>query len=131
MGDPRSLSSSELMHIAGDHDKHIRILRWHNTNISIRKIITLDEFVETVMNIVDTCIRDNGDVSIELFDFSMRVNIVGAYAYVSLPEDLEDLYYLMYSSDLFDFICENANNAQIAAIKSSARDKLRTMIGGD
>ena len=80
----------------------------------------MEEYIDTVMSIINSCQRDDGSVSTELLDFSFRVNIVNAYAYVSLPEELEDLYYLMYSSDLYDFICENVNNAQLNAIRQSA-----------
>ena len=72
------------------------------------------------------CIGDDYSKSFMLLDFSFRVNIINAYAYVDLPTDIDTLYYIIYASDLFEIVYKRTNPAQIDAILESARLILQT-----
>lgn len=116
MGSQKVVSSAELMRIAGTQDKQTRIYQWHSTSIVLKKLLTIEEYLCCVNNIIKYCEDSEGGFAIELLDFSLRVNIVMAYANVTLPENIDELYYLMYSSDLYETVCNAVNRAQIEAI---------------
>ena len=121
MGEQKVLSAAQLMRIAGTQDKQTRIYQWHSTSIVLKRLLTIDEYEECVHNIWRYCEAEDGTIMIELLDFSIRVNIVNAYASVELPDNIDDLYYLMYSSDLYETVCSGVNKAQVESIQNTAR----------
>ena len=62
-----------------------------------------------------------GDVAVELLDFSERLHIITAYAYVDMPEDFKQLYYIVYNSDLYDTVIKYVNVNQVQAIHDAVR----------
>ena len=121
MSEIHRLSVNNLMRVVGLSGARNKKVQWHSSEITIRQLLTIQEFIELVRKILDDCRTPDGGIAIELIDFSTRVNIISAYAYVDLPENSEKLYYVVYGSDLYDKVCSVANKAQLESIAQSVR----------
>ena len=119
MGSIPTVTANTLKRIAGVSGKQNKKVTWHSSTIVVKQLLPMDEFVRTVREIIHSCISPNGGFAIELLDFVMRVKIISSYAYVELPKELDDVYYVIYASDLFETVCSNINQAQLEAIKNT------------
>ena len=119
MPEIKRLSLSNLKRIVGVTEKHNKVVRWHTDNITIKRLLTVEEYLQTVRAIIRDCKAPDGGVAIELLDFAIRLNVIISYAYIELPKQLEEIYYIIYASDLYETICAHANTAQIESIIES------------
>lgn len=102
---------------AGNIDKTIR---WNGINIDIKNMLTLIDTIRFVDDVMYACSKgDDGPFVPEMIDFAFRLHIVLAYSNVELPKDLEDQHYILYSTDLYDCICDNINHAQFESLKKT------------
>ena len=79
----------------------------------------VSEYFDTIQNILTDIEKDDGSVAIEFIDFAIRTNIIVSYAFVDLPMESDDLFRVVYCSDLYDVVCSYANKAQINSIKKA------------
>lgn len=119
MGAINKITANQLMHIAGVSAKQYKKVPWHTTTITVRQLLPAKECYGLIGDILNDCKSPNGEFIIELLDFSIRTHIISAYAFVSLPENPDDLYYLVYASDLYDVVCSTINQSQFEMIKYS------------
>ena len=124
MGQPKTLSANELRRVAGVWGKQYQTVQWHSTQLVVRHSLGINEYISLIRSIVADCSPKDGEVAYELFDFSVRLNVVLAYAFVELPEDIESAFYILYNSDLYDTVRKYANTAQIDAAIDGARKTL-------
>lgn len=126
MGQIKRLSANDIMRITGVSGRQCKKIMWHASEVVVKNVLSINEFVDVVNAIVHDCSGDDMDKSFMLLDFAFRVNVIDAYAYVELPQDIETLYYVIYASDLFETIYKRTNQAQIDAIFESVRLVLQT-----
>ena len=116
VGQTKVLSKNEVLRVTGVSGKQYKTIQWHTVQIVVRPLLNMEEYIKTVRAIVVDCMSKDGEIAIELLDFSTRLHIIAAYAFVELPDDMEQLYYVVYQSDLYDTVLKVANRAQIDAI---------------
>lgn len=104
------------MRITGVSAKQCKKVTWHTSEFIVRNLLPLGDFLNTVNNILTDCEADDGTVDIGLIDFALRKNIIVAYAFINLPDDVDQLYYVVYASDLFDAVCSAINQEQLKAL---------------
>lgn len=121
MGQTKTLSKKELLRITGVAGKQYKSISWHSSQLIIKPLLTLPEYVDTVHRIICDCTGSDGTIAKELLDYSIRLHVIAAYSFVEVPEDLEQAYYIAYQSDLYDTVVKNVNAAQIDAIKKSVQ----------
>ena len=121
----KPLSENDLRRIVGISGKQTKKIQWHTTQIYVKQFLSIQEYLDTINNIVRDCVDKDGNIIVELLDFSTRVNIISSYAYVELPENYEDVYYIVYASDLYDVVCSNVCKSQIEAIKQNIFSHIR------
>lgn len=128
MGNIRRLSVNDLRRVAGVSDKQYKKIDWHGSQLIMKRLLTVQEYVELIHHILDDCRSKEKDVfAIELLEFSIRLNTISAYAFVELPTEIDEIYYIVYSTDLYDVVCKNANRAQVESIRKS----VMLYVGGD
>lgn len=125
MGSMPKVTASTLKRITGVSGKQYKRVPWHSTTLTVKHTLTVREYINTIHSIIHDCMTPDETCAVELLDFSIRANIISSYAFVELPESLEDMFYIVYSSDLFDVISSSANRNQIESIK----DTVIRMIG--
>lgn len=121
MGQPKTLSANELRRVAGVWGKQYQTVQWHSAQLVVRHSLGINEYISLIRSIVADCGPKDGEVAYELFDFSVRLNVVLAYAFVELPEDIEGAFYILYNSDLYDTVRKYANTAQISSAIECAK----------
>ncbi len=123
----KKISSNDLKLIAGTSGGQLKTIQWHARNLTLRQFLTLHEYISVVNGIINDCKKPDGSIAVELIDFAFRMNVISSYAYVEMPEDIDNIYYIVYASDLFDNVYRYANSAQIDSIRNS----VMTIAGGD
>lgn len=117
MGQIPKVTASALKRIAGVSGKQYKKVPWHSTTITIRQTLTLKEYIDTIHSIIQSCMTPEETCAIELLDFAIRLNIISSYAFVELPESLEDIFYIVYSTDLYEVVSKSVSNSQVESIK--------------
>jgi len=115
----RTLSTNELRRITGVSQKQNKSVHWHTATIIVKQLLSIREFIDVVRKIIADCKTQDGEVELELLDFATRVNIIAYYAFIDLPKDIDELYYVVYASDLYDVVCSVANKEQVNSIKNA------------
>lgn len=113
------MSEEELLQTAAIPAKKTKEICWHNHQITIKEQITFREYLALIQRILDDSERD-GNVTYETVDFATRVNIVGSFAFIDLPKDIQKLYDIMYGTDLYNCI--------VAEIKQWQFDRILEVI---
>lgn len=127
MSTQKVLSANDIKRVAGVSKQRLKKIAWHTSEIVVKQSLSMDEFFGLIRDIMHDCTKEDGSVAIEFIDFSMRVNIISAYALVDLPKEPEDLFFATYSSDLYETICRAVNQNQLRAINRA----ISAYLGGD
>lgn len=112
----KPLPLSKVRSVVGQRRIKYRKIVWHTAEMYVKTFLSLDEYKDLIDSIIQACTADDGERIYELVDFATRVNIIVAYALIELPEEIDELYYTVYESDLFQTVCKNVNHDQIDAI---------------
>ena len=112
----RKISAIKLNKIINTIDMKPKVVDWHGLQLEVRPIITAKEYMSLVHSIVDDCKAPDEGCAVELVDFAIKANIIATYTNVELPNDLQDLYNVVYASDLYDIVCTVVKQSQIEAI---------------
>ena len=119
MGQTPKVTASTLKRIAGVSGKQYKKVTWHSATITVKQSLTVKEYIDTIHSIIQSCMTPDETCAVELLDFAIRSNVISSYAFVELPESLEDMFYIVYCSDLYETICRNSNSIQIDSIKET------------
>lgn len=115
--DSKPISSSSLKRIIGNvYDKHVNA-SWHSMNLHIKRLLTVREYLDVIAEVIGMCTNSNGEFAYPLLEFAFKCCIIRAYAYVELPDNLDDLYSVVYESGIYDIVYSTANQSQINDIK--------------
>lgn len=98
--------------------------QWFETDVQIRRTISLTDTIEMVDEVVSCCFLDDGSYHPEMKDFVLRCNVLTRYANFTMPEKLEHKYELAYGTDAFDFVLGSINAEQYNAVVDAIDDKL-------
>ncbi len=91
---------------------------WSGVQVLIRPLIELEEMVELVNDIMQTCVDSKTQIFMpEMMDFALRVHILISYTNVELPQAVHEQYRLVYGTSLYDDVTEVINKGQVQAIK--------------
>lgn len=98
--------------------------QWFETDVQIRRTISLADTIEMVDEVVSCCFLDDGSYHPEMKDFVLRCNVLTRYANFVLPDKLEHKYELVYGTDAFDFVLGSINADQYNAVVDAIDEKL-------
>ena len=119
MGQVKKISKNELQRIAGVSGKQYKTIQWHNNSLILKQFLDINTYIETVNSIIEDCKAPDGTIIASLVPFSTRLHIIMSYSFVELPDAFDELYYVVYNSDLYDVVCKNVNQPQIDSIINS------------
>lgn len=101
------------------------IVQWHGIDVEIKKSIDLHLAYEFVNQVVNSCFdEDDGGYIPEIKDFAIRACTVEKYTNITLPENVEKLYDLMYMTDIYDLVRDKINRKQLNALVRAVDDKI-------
>ncbi len=101
------------------------IIDWHGLEVTVKHTIGFSDMMKFVNDAAESCFSEAGTFVPEVMDFAIKSNILSRYANVTLPEDLEHQYALIYMSDIVDAVCEHINAEQLREITTAVRQKVR------
>ena len=119
MGQIPKVTANTLMRIAGVSGKQYKKIQWHSTTLTIKQTLSIEEYIDTIHSIIQSCMTPEETCAVELLDFSIKLNIIASYALVELPSKLDDAFYIIYSSDLFDTVCKHISQSQLNSIRET------------
>ena len=105
-------------------NNNIETFEWYGADIIIKHSIGLSDVLEFVNNVVESCFGESGNFIPEVMDFAIKGNILTKYANLTMPENLEHRYDLIYQTDIVDEVCKRINRAQLQEVISSIGKKI-------
>lgn len=105
-------------------NNNIETFEWYGADIVIKHSIGLSDVLEFVNNVVESCFGESGNFIPEVMDFAIKGNILTKYANLTMPENLEHRYDLIYQTDIVDEVCKRINRAQLQEVISSISKKI-------
>lgn len=116
MGQIPKVTASTLKRIAGVSGKQYKKVTWHSTTITVKQFLPINDYMNLVKHIIDDCSDNDDGVVVGLVDFAFKVNVVASYSFIELPKDINDMYYIICVSDLFETISSAINRNQLNSI---------------
>lgn len=99
-------------------------INFHDITVHITKTLSLQEMLEFVSSVVESCFMEDGEYLPEAFELAFRCNVLTRYANFTLPESTEKKYALAYASDAYCTVREYINHVQFDDIYTAAVDKI-------
>lgn len=117
------LALDEYIGIVKGNKVERKVVGWCSKYIEVKQMLSVDEYINVIRRIFADCRTPDSEnmVQLELIDFAIKTNIISAYANIELPENLDDLYYIVYGTDLYEKVCANVNEKQVESIISSVK----------
>lgn len=104
------------------------VLDWNGSELTVKKVLAIDEMAAFAESSADYCFSGiDGAYSPEFKDFAVRMNTVKFYSNVKIPENVETLYDLLYTTDIVEKIISNVNGDQYSALLSAIDKKIEYM----
>ena len=118
----KTVNSKDLIKFGMRGYKDTVDVNWHGKIIEMKTLLSQEEEISVIHEIISLCVDDSdGKVNIELLEFYIRLVIICSYAKVSFPENSDDIYKLVYYSDLYKYVIENVNDVQVNNIINSVK----------
>lgn len=101
-------------------------VNWHGNKLVIKRTLTAMEMLQIVENVTRGSFNDdNASFTPELTDFVFLREVVEKYTNVDIPQDVEDLYALLYRTDIIDVIMDNINGRQFTKMYNAITTKIK------
>lgn len=123
----KKVSISAVDNIIDERFLNIVTEQWYDVEVKMRRSLPFTEVLAFVDDVVQSCFQRNGAYVPEVLDFAIKSNIISKYTNVSMPDNLEHRYAILYNSDLVDFVCQHINMQQLQEMVNSINRKLAYM----
>ena len=101
------------------------VVMWHDTEITIKKTLSLKEMMTFVTGVSKSCFTvDDGTYIPEVKDFVIKSYIIDMYTNLSLPDNSEHKYNLIYCSDIIETVLQHINGQQFNEICLAIKEKV-------
>lgn len=105
-------------------------IRWNELDVQIKHSLSFIEMMEFVESVTKTCFTSETDTYIpEVKDFAIKSNIVDRYTNLSLPNNLEHRYEIIYHTDIIETVTGLVNpqqfNEMMTAIDAKIKNRAR------
>lgn len=122
----KKINSTELLNIINKFDKEYTELSWNGVDIKIRHTLSFSVMMSFVDYVSKLCFsEESGAYLPEVKDFGIKTSILELYAGIEMPNEIEDMYKLVYHSDLVDRVIERINQTQLAEIVNAIEEKIK------
>lgn len=95
-------------------------------SVAITKTISLKDVITFVGNVVDSCVDvESGQYLPELYDFTIRREVLTTYANFNMPSNVNYMYELLYQTPFYSSVVEIIDKEQFALIKNMIDKKIK------
>lgn len=119
-------------------EKHVVIdyeykpYEWEEMEIMVKPRLDFLEMMTFVDGVVKGCFRsDDNSFLPEVKDFVIKSYIVEMYSNVSLPQNVNKKYDLLYACDIVDFILDIIDKSQFEEMMKGIDQKIKYMVAMD
>jgi len=120
-----TITAKEIQEAAAKTYKPYTDAEWRGLTLRVKQHLSLAETVQFADSVVHSCfITDSGEYIPEVKDFSMRCAILGYYADITLPEELEAKHDLVYNSDIVSFVIQHVDMEQFNYLREAIDKKI-------
>lgn len=116
MANIKTVTPREMIQITNAICDKPKTILWHGKRININPLLEFKDFFDLIGDIITHCIKD-GKMIIESVDFVFKAKSIERYGGISLPNDINEQYKIIYSSDLVQTIFNEVNAEQLKSIK--------------
>ena len=113
-----NLEQKDVLKVSKRFMKESFEINWHGKALSGKTLLSMKEAINMPNNIVSKSSKD-GEFIPSLFDFVLRVELITSYLSIDVPTDPNELYKIVYYTDLFNVVLNNCNKGQVNSIISS------------
>lgn len=100
-------------------------VEWRGLSVVVKHCLTLKDMLTFATSVAESCFeKETGAYMPEIKDFAVRCCIIEHYTNVSLPENIEKRYDLIYHSDLLDVVMPNIEQDQFNALIEAVDAKI-------
>lgn len=118
------ISPEQLCKAAGSQVNITQVV-WRGLYVIVRNIIDLSEMTDLVSAVLNRC-WDGERYCNEFLDFEFRCAVITFYSNVTLPHDKNDLCGIVYGTDLYDTIKNNASQEQVTALYDAIKTYIKS-----
>lgn len=100
-------------------------INWRGIPIQITKHLSLEGMLSFVENVVSNCFAyDTGAYIPEARDFITRCAILESYTNLTLPDDINEKYDVVYSSNIVSFVLQQIDQGEFNSICTAIEKKI-------
>lgn len=123
------ISAAAFEKAVGNEDLCAADFEWNGLNITVKKFLSLKEFVQFVKICTDACINQNTNAYVpEAKDIAIKSLAVQFYTNITLPENMEKQYDLICRSHIFDEILRFADSEQFGVLTGVIDEKIAYLV---
>lgn len=110
---------------------NVTTIDWHGIEIEIRRTLPLVDVLGFVEEVVESCFTEDGDYVPEVLNFAINCSVLTRYANLTMPKDIQQRYFLIYSSDILSTVMSYINLEQYAEITGAIGNKIEFLCDAD
>lgn len=123
----KKVSISALDSVIGERFLNTVEETWYDIEVKMCRNIPFTETLAFADDVAKSCFQQNGAYVPEVLDFAIKSNIISRYTNISLPDNLDHRYEILYNTDLVSFVCGHINMDQVQEITTAIKRKLSYM----
>ena len=124
----KKISITALDKVVKDTYIPVNTIQWNGLDVQIKRSLTFIEMMEFVDSVVKTCFTAESGMYIpEAKDFAVKSNIVERYTNLSLPNNLDHRYEIIYCTDIIEIVLTCVHPQQFNEIMTSIDAKINNL----
>lgn len=124
------LSVNDLYKAAGKTAQEV-VVEVNGVSITVTPRLPFIVMKEAVARVADACFDDAGDYMPENKEFALRYVLFELYTNLTLPQNIERAYDVMFNDDLYNSIIQSVDAAQWRDITGSVCERIRARLDFD
>lgn len=120
------MKSDNLMKFVRDNYQKYNKVSWNGIELTIKESLSFSEMMSFVDSVTKLCFaEETGAYLPEVKDFGIKTYILEKYACIDINRPADELYELIYNSDLVYFVIGHVNGRQLDEIVQSIEAKVK------
>lgn len=122
MDELKKITSKDIEEIARDYFPASTAIVFHGKEIAVQRMLPYKRVCALIEAIVKSCFdSESGEYMPEVRDFATRLAVASAYTDLELPEDTDEQYAMLYSTDMMQKIYEAIDHGQLDMLRTSVQ----------
>lgn len=118
------ISINALETVVKERFQNVVTERWFDFDVTIKCVLPLQDALQFVKDVVESCFLEDGTYVPEVKDFAIRSGVLTSFANFTLPTNIKKRYELVYCSDAYNFVISHINGEYFRVLMSAIDEKL-------